>query len=292
MHFTPLKQAAVIITCLIGVLLVLPNFFSKETLATWPRWVPSRQLNLGLDLRGGAHLLLSMETGEVRKDWLDTLRDDARRRLREAKIGVTGLGVANNAVQVRLAKPEDGDAALKELKGMIQPTGNLLVGSSGNDIEVKKADNGVITITPTEPGLQHRIANAIGAAIETVRRRVDSMGTAEAQIVREGRDRILVQVPGLQDTAGLKELSGKTARLTCHEVHPTISASEARQTRVPPGYRIYEGGAREEGAQLLRETPVVRGDELVDAQPAFDSRTNEPVISFRFNNSGARDRKS
>ena len=92
----------------------------------------------------------------------------------------------------------------------------------------------------------------------------------------------------LQDTAGLKELIGKTARLTFHEVHPTISASEARQTRVPSGYRIYEGGAREEGAQLLRETPVVRGDELVDAQPAFDSRTNEPVISFRFNNSGAR----
>src|SRR6185437_30469 len=106
MHFTPFKQAAVIITCLIGAVLVLPNFFSKETLARWPSWVPTKQLSLGLDLRGGAHLLLSMETSEVRKDWLDTLRDDARRRLREAKIGVTGLGVANNAVQVRLAKPK------------------------------------------------------------------------------------------------------------------------------------------------------------------------------------------
>jgi protein-export membrane protein SecD len=288
MHFTPLKQAAVILTCLIGVLLVLPNFFSKETLASWPSWVPTKHLGLGLDLRGGAHLLLAMETSEVRKDWLDSLRDDARRRLREAKIGIAGLGVANNVVQVRLAKPEDADAALKELKGMIQPTGNLLVGPSGNDIDLKKADNGVISITPTEAGLQQRIGNAIGAAIETVRRRVDSMGTAEAQIVREGRERILVQVPGLQDTAGLKELIGKTARLTFHEVNPSISASEARQTRVPPGYRIYEAGSREESAQLLRETPVVRGDELVDAQPAFDSRTNEPVISFRFNNSGAR----
>jgi protein-export membrane protein SecD len=288
MHFSPIKQAAVLLTCLIGVLLIVPNFFSRETLAHWPSWVPSKQLSLGLDLRGGAHLLLSMETSEVRKDWLDTLRDDARRRLREAKIGITGLGVANNAVQVRLAKPEDAEAALKELRGLIQPIGNLLVGSSGNDLEVKKGDGGVITITPTEPGLQQRIGNAISAAIETVRRRVDSMGTAEAQIVREGRERILVQVPGLQDTAGLKELIGKTARLTFHEVHPTISASEARQTRVPPGYRVYESGAREEAAQLLRETPVVRGDELVDAQPAFDSRTNEPVISFRFNNSGAR----
>src|SRR5215468_586877 len=288
MHFTPIKQAAVLITCLIGALLIVPNFFSKETLARWPSWLPSRQLNLGLDLRGGAHLLLSMETGEVRKDWLDTLRDDARRRLREAKIGVTGLGVANNVVQVRLAKAEDADAALKELRGMIQPIGNLLVGSSGHDIEIKKGDGGVITITPTEPGLQQRIGNAIGAAIETVRRRVDSLGTAEAQIVREGRDRILVQVPGLQDTAGLKELIGKTARLTFHEVSRDVSATEARQTRVPPGFKIYESGVRDEGALVLRETPVVRGDELVDAQPAFDSRTNEPVISFRFNNSGAR----
>src|SRR6478735_11229177 len=98
MHFTPIKQAAVIITCLIGVLLVVPNFFSKETLATWPRWLPSRQLSLGLDLRGGAHLLLAMETSEVRKDWLDTLRDDARKRLRDAKIPVTAVGISNNAV--------------------------------------------------------------------------------------------------------------------------------------------------------------------------------------------------
>ena len=165
MHFTPVKQAAVILTCLIGALLVLPNFFAKETLASWPSWVPTKQLSLGLDLRGGAHLLLSMETNEVRKDWLDTLRDDARRRLREAKIGVTGLGVANNAVQVRLAKPEDADAALKELRGMIQPIGNLLVGSSGSDIDIKRGEGGVITITPTEPGLQQRIGNAIGAAV-------------------------------------------------------------------------------------------------------------------------------
>ena len=93
MHFSPLKQAVVLIVCLIGVLLVLPNFFSKETLDRWPRWVPKSHLSLGLDLRGGAHLLLAMDSNEVRKDWLETLRDDARRRLRETKIGYTGLGI-------------------------------------------------------------------------------------------------------------------------------------------------------------------------------------------------------
>ena len=151
---------------------------------------------------------------------------------------------------------------------------------------VRKAEGGVIVITPTEAGLQHRITDAISAAIETVRRRVDFTGTTEAQIVRQGSDRILVQVPGLQDTAPLKELIGKTARLTFHEVHPTISAEEAKKTRPPTGYRIYPGSDREEGDQLLRETPVVRGDELKSAQPAFDQQTHEPIIAFTFNGAG------
>jgi preprotein translocase subunit SecD len=287
LHFTPWKQAAIILTCLLGVLLVLPNFFSRETLSHWPSWVPRTQLNLGLDLRGGAHLLLSMEVAEVRKDWLNTLRDDARKRLREAKIPFTALGITNNAVQVRLAKPEDADAAFKTLRGLIQQTGNLILGTSITDLDVTKGEGGVIRLAPTESGLQHRISSAISAAIETVRRRVDAMGTTEPNIVRQGRDRILVQVPGLQDTAQLKELIGKTARLSFHEVHPTMGVEEGRQ-RPPAGYKVYESEDREEGAQLLNETPVVRGDELVDAQPAFDQRTNEPIISFRFNNAGAR----
>jgi protein-export SecD/SecF family membrane protein len=287
LHFSTWKQVAIIATCLLGLLLVVPNFLSKETLARWPSWVPKTQLNLGLDLRGGAHLLLSMEVADVRKDWLNTLRDDARKRLREAKIPFTGLGIAGNAVQVRLAKAEDADAAVKTLRGLVQQTGNIILGTSITDLEVTKAEGGVIRLAPTEAGLQHRIASAISAAIETVRRRVDAMGTTEPNIVRQGSSRILVQVPGLQDTAQLKELIGKTARLSFHEVHPSVSIEEGRQ-RPPAGYKVYESDDREEGAQLLNETPVVRGDELVDAQPAFDQRTNEPIITFRFNNAGAR----
>ncbi len=287
LQFSRWKQVAIILICLLGVLLDVPNFVSKETLASWPRWIPKTQLNLGLDLRGGAHLLLAMEVADVRKDWLNTLREDARKRLREAKIPVAGVGIANNAVQVRLAKAEDADAALKTLRGLIQQTGNIILGTGVTDLEVTKGEGGVIRLTPTEAGLQHRISSAIAAAIETVRRRVDAMGNTEPNIVRQGSSRILVQVPGLQDTAQLKELIGKTARLSFHEVHPTMSVEEARQ-RPPSGYKVYEPEDREEGALLLNETPVVRGDELVDAQPAFDHRTNEPIITFRFNNAGAR----
>ena len=142
LHFSTWKQIAIILTCLLGLLLVVPNFLSKETLAQWPSWVPKTQLNLGLDLRGGAHLLLSMETAEVRRDWLDTLRDDARKRLRDAKIPVTALGIANNAVQMRLAKAEDADAALKTLRGLIQQTGDLILGTSITDLDVRRPKAG------------------------------------------------------------------------------------------------------------------------------------------------------
>src|SRR5262249_14252735 len=157
LHFTRWKQIAIVLSVLVGIAFVVPSFFAKETVAKWPWFVPRQQINLGLDLRGGAHLLLSMETAEVRKDWLDTLRDDARRRLRDAKIGVTSVGVSNNAVQVRLARTEDADAALKELRGLAQQTGDLIRGFAGTDPEVRKAEGGVIVIAPTEAGLQHRI---------------------------------------------------------------------------------------------------------------------------------------
>ncbi len=286
--FTRWKQITILAICALALLIVLPNFFSQSTVEKWPGWFPRKQLSLGLDLRGGAHLLLAMETNDVRKDWLDTLRDDARRRLREAKVGVSAVGIAGNAVQVRIAKAEDGDAALKALKEMVQPLGNPLFGTTGQDVEVARGDGTSFTITPSEAGLKQRVIGALSAAIETVRRRVDAMGTTEPTIVREGASRILVQVPGLQDTVQLKELIGKTARLSFHEVHPSLSAAEAKATRVPPGFRIYAGENKTETDLVLRETPVVRGDELTSANPSFDSRTNEPIIDFGFNNAGAR----
>jgi len=289
LHFDRWKIVLIVLTCLAGVVFTLPNFFSKETVEKWPWWVPHRQLPLGLDLRGGAHLLLAMDTNELEKDWLNTLRDDARKQLREAKIGFTGLGVAANSVQVKISKPEDMDKAYAALKKLIQPIGNAILGTGGNDITVEQTPPDLITIRPTEQGLRQRVSGAASAAIETVNRRVNALGTAESTVVRQGSDRILVQFPGLQDTKQLKDLIGQTAKLTFHAVHPTVTAEEAKQTRVPIGYKIYPAAEGENGpSYVLQETPVVSGEDLVDAQPGFDSRTNEPIISFRFNQSGAR----
>ncbi len=290
LHFSRWKILAILATCLVGLVFSLPNFFAKETVAGWPTFLPRKQVTLGLDLQGGAHLLLAMETEDVRKDWLDNLRADARKSLRDAKIGFAGLGVQGQGVRVQLAKPEEQDAALKELKKLIQPIGNALLGTSGFDLEVEKgAEPGTIVLKPSDQGLQDRISKAVDAAIATLGRRIDSMGTSESSIVRQGRDRILIQFPGLKDTKQLKDILGQTAKLTFHSVHPQISGEEARQGgRIPPGYKVYPSAEREEGSYLLNDTPVVTGEDLVDAQPGFDSRTSEPIISFRFNQSGAR----
>ena len=288
LHFSRAKVIAIIGTCLLGLLFALPNLFSRETVATWPSFMPKRQIPLGLDLQGGAHLLLAMDSETLRKDWLENLRSDARRQLRDAKIFPSAVGVSGGAVQIRFEKADDVDPAIRELRKLAQPIGSAVLGTAGNDIDVAKGDGTTVTITPTPAGLQQRIANAASAAIETVNRRVNNLGTAELTIVRQGRDRILVQFPGLQDTAELKKLIGETAKLTFHDVHPQVTPEEAGLTRAPPGYRIYPSAERDGVSYLLREVPVVQGDDLTDAQPGFDQRTNEPIISFRFNNSGAR----
>lgn len=290
LQFSRWKIIAIALICVAGFITALPNFFTEKELESWPGFLPSKHLSLGLDLRGGPHLLYEMDAQDLRKDWLQTIRDDTRKQLRDAKIGFKAIGALGDAVQVRLVNPADKDKSVTELKKLVQPIGNMLLGTSTDDVEV--VDGGqpdLILVRPTERGFNERLSQAAGASVETIRRRIDQLGTKEPTIVRQGADRILVQVPGLEDTQTLKDLIGKTAKLSFHAVHESMTAEEAKQTRVPLGYKIYAYADQDEGSEiLLRERPVVNGDDLVDSQPGFDSRTNEPIISFRFNQSGAR----
>lgn len=287
LQFPPWKMIATVLTCLVGMLIALPNLFTKEQVQAWPWFVPHKQMPLGLDLQGGAHLLLGMDSDQLRKDWLTNLREDARKTLRDAKLFPSNVGVAGGSVQIRLVKPEEVDAAVKELRKLQQPIGSALLGTSGSDIDITKGEGGTITITPTPAGFQQRQTNTISSAIETVNRRVNAMGTAESTVVRQGRDRILVQYPGLQDTSQLKEILGKTAKLSFHEVNTQVSPEDV-QARPPAGFRIFPSDEPGGPNYLLRDVPVVQGDELTDAQPGQDSRTGEWIISFRFNQTGAR----
>jgi preprotein translocase subunit SecD len=291
LHFTRWKVIAVLLVCLGGILVAMPNFFSKATVQSWPSFMPKQQMSLGLDLQGGAHLLLAMDQDEVKKDWINNLRDESRKELRDAKIGFTGIGLQGlSQLVIKLAKPEEQAAAIKALNKVRQPIGNALLGSGAYDVDVLEGtEPGTVIVRQSEQGIRQRITNAASASIETINRRINNLGTSESTIVRQGADRILIQFPGLQDTKELKKLIGETAKLTFHEVHPSISAEEAKMTKIPTGFKIYPSDKAEGGGEfLLREQPVVQGADLSDAQPGFDGRTGEPVINFRFNQMGAR----
>lgn len=288
LQFSRFKMIFVALVCLWGALATLPNFVSEETLnSAWPPLVPNKQLSLGLDLKGGAHLLLQMDSKELLRDWLKSLRGDVRKVLRDARIKSKAPGQTADRVRVKLIDDGEKEKALAELRKIRLPLGNAFSGSSGYDVEVQEGEDGFLEVVPTEAGLQQRISGAVTSAIEVIRKRIDNIGTAEPSIVRQGVDRILVQYPGLQDTKRLKDLIGKTARLTFHEVHPSMSGAEAEETRVPIGYVVIPDADEPNYKHLVREIPLIYGEDLVDAQPDFDQQTNEPIISFRFNQKAA-----
>ena len=188
--------------------------------ASWPSFMPKQQLRLGLDLQGGAHLLLEMDQEEIKKDWMNNLRDELRKLLRAAKIGVTGIGVQGTQLVIKLAKPEDRDEAIE---GAAQDqAADRQRHARGRRLRCRRhegPDAGTIIVKLTDAGLKQRISAAAASSIETVNRRVNNLGTSESTIVRQGTDRILIQFPGLKDTKELKQLIGETAKLTFHEVH-------------------------------------------------------------------------
>ncbi|MFM9941632.1 MAG: protein translocase subunit SecD [Hyphomicrobiaceae bacterium] len=293
LHFPRWKIIAILVTCLAGILFALPNMFAREQVEKWPGFMPKAQIPLGLDLQGGAHLLLGMDAEELKKDWLKGLRDQVRNVLKEVKpnpIFPEASQVVGSNVNVRLQKPEEVDPALKELRArMIEDTGNPLLGTSAPSIEISKGDGNIIIITPTPAGIKKRLTDTANAAIETVNRRVNELGTAESTVARQGEARILVQYPGLKDTGELKELIGRTALLSFHHVHAQMTPEEAQQGGIPSGYRIYPAEGRTDGNYLLEERPIVPGSELSSAQAELNQTTGEWVLAFRFKQTGARD---
>jgi preprotein translocase subunit SecD len=270
------------VVCLCAV----PNFFPESTVKTWPKWA-QRHLVLGLDLQGGSHILLEVDSNSVKKDKLDQVRDDVRRTLRDAKIGYTGLAVRNDAVEVRV-KDTDVPNALAKLRELSQPLGGLLGSSGQRSLEVTDAGGGLIRLTVPPAAITERVRQSVEQSIQIVERRVNELGTVEPLIQRQGVDRILVQVPGLQDPTRLKELLGKTAKLDFRMVDLTVPADQAQQGRVPPDSEVLMSSTSPKTPYVIKKQVLVSGADLTDAQPGFDQRSGEPIVSFRFNTSGSR----
>ena len=286
LYFTRWKALAVILTALVVCLFAVPNFFPEATVKTWPKWA-QRHLVLGLDLQGGSHILLEVDANSVKKDKLDQTRDDVRRTLRDAKIGYTGLAVRGDGVEVRV-KDTDSQAALAKLRELSQPLGGLMGGSGARSLDVTDAGGGLIRMSVSQAAITERIRQSVEQSIQIVERRVNELGTVEPLIQRQGLDRILVQVPGLQDPTRLKELLGKTAKLDFRMVDSTVPADQAAQGRVPPDSDLLQSAQAPKVPYVIKKQVLVSGADLTDAQPGFDQRTSEPIVSFRFNTSGAR----
>lgn len=287
LHFSRLKTLAVMLPILIGLLFALPNVLPAEIRHQLPSWMPSHAMVLGLDLQGGSHMLLEVDTAAVRRARIEGLRDDVRRVLRDEKVGYTGLGLTERGVQLRLRDNADNDKALRKLRELATPLGGVL-GGGGLDLDVSSDGNGLIQLNLTEGGINHRVRSAVDQSIEVVRRRIDQLGTTEPSIQRQGADRILVQVPGLDDPQRLKNLLGQTAQLSFRLVDTSVSVSEALAGKVPPESVLLNSTDDPPVPYVIQRRVIISGEELIDAQPGFDSRTQEPVVNFRFNANGAR----
>jgi preprotein translocase subunit SecD len=287
LYFTRWKALGIILTALIVCLCAVPNFFPDAQVKTWPAWA-QRRLVLGLDLQGGSYLLLEVDSNYVKRQKLDQTRADAQKVLREARIQYTGLAVRNDAVEVRISKDTDLPTALSKLRELSQPLGGLLGSSGQRSLEVADAQGGLIRLTVPQAAITDLLRRTIEQSIQIVERRVNELGTVEPVIQRQGTDRILVQVPGLQDPTRLKELLGKTAKMEFRMVDTTVSPDQAQQGRLPPESELLMSASPPKVPYVVKKQVLVSGGELTDAQPGFDQRTNEPIVSFRFNTTGSR----
>jgi preprotein translocase subunit SecD len=290
LYFSRWKAAAILLTTLIICAFSIPNFFSEQTVDSWPKWA-QRHLVLGLDLQGGSHILLEVDANAVRKEKVESLREDVRRVVRENRLGSpAAVQVRGNTVEFRVREGVDQTLALQKLRDLSQPLGGLLSTTGQRTVDVVDAGNGVFRLTPTQPALVERVRQSVEQSIQIVERRVNELGTVEPTIQRQGVDRILVQVPGLQDPSRLKELLGKTAKLSFRMVDQSVSPDQVTQGNVPPDSELLKGTKAENNQPyLIEKRELVSGADLTDAQPGFDQRTSEPIVTFRFNNKGARE---
>ena len=280
LYFANWKITLICAVCALGLLLSLPNLFSPSFLAQLPNVLPHKQVALGLDLRGGSYLLLQVDVAAAQKERLNSLIDNVRNALRDANIGYTGLEVEGDAITFAIREPDRIDEARQALR-KIDP-----------DLTVEIAPDGSGTMRFSTVATEARRRQAVDQSIEIIRRRIDETGTKEPTIQREGSDRILVQLPGVDNPEHVKALLGRTAKLTFQLVDTSVSLEDARRGRLPPSDEILPAADEGRGvragsaAYVVRKRVMVGGDTLVDAQPTFQN--NEPVVSFRFDAAGAK----
>lgn len=278
LHFPTWKISLIVGSCLLFVLLAIPSFLSESTRESLPNWLPKKAVSLGLDLQGGSQLLLEVDFEAFLREQMSNLADEIRVKFRTEKIGYVGLSAGNGKVSFSLR--ENALTDIEKLLYAVSP-----------DLEVSK-NGSEYSVTFNKTWLRTTRQQVIAQSLEIVSRRVNESGTKEPIIQRQGEGRILLQVPGLENPEHLKALLGRTAKMTFHLVDETVGLEDISRGIVPPGTRVVPGDERDPGGQAYKYAVYARvqlsGDMLVDAHASYDQQTSEPVVAFRFNNTGSR----
>ncbi len=296
LHFSRWKTFIVWGFALLGVFCAAPNLIPEKDLAKYPQFVQNLRLNLGLDLRGGSHLLLQMDKDLLIEKQIKILRGNVRTVLRGKREGAarTGairyrdLSAKKDRVEFKPSDPADLEKAYQAARTLIQPLPSTSFGTTpGNNVDVEKTADGRIVVKPSEPAITAKISSSIDSAIEVVRRRVDALGTTEPSIQRQGEDRILLQVPGFDDPDKLKAVVKQAAVLSFHLVVRPANAEEAADGLTEPGTTIYPSKDQYSSHYILEDEPLITGADLANARQEISPQTSRPVVSFRLNSRGA-----
>ncbi|HVL40954.1 MAG TPA: protein translocase subunit SecD, partial [Brevundimonas sp.] len=282
-HLSRWKVILLVLSLLFGLLFSYPNLLNAEQRAALPGWLPKSGLNLGLDLQGGSYLLLEVDVPAMREKRLTNLGEDARTVLAEARVAVNSIGREDAGVVVTLADPTQMELALTSMRALISG------GTSGvADRSVQRVGDNRIRYAFTDQAMSSMASDAVTQSIEVVRRRIDSLGTREPSITRQGADRIVVQAPGESDPAQLERVIGQTAQLTFQMVDVENSVQEALAGAVPPDSELIAGGDPNGPAYyLVKRRVLVSGENLTKAEVTAD-QNNQTAIGFRFDGAGAR----
>ncbi|MDP1528365.1 MAG: protein translocase subunit SecD [Rhodoferax sp.] len=273
------KVILLALSLVFGLLFSYANALTQAQRDSLPGWLPKPTLNLGLDLQGGSYLLLQVDVAAMRDKRVSNLSEDARQTLSEARIAIVGIVRDGNGVVVTLNNPAQMDPAVTAMRTLLGG------GITGSDRTVTRQGDNAIRYAFTDAAMSAMGPTAVDQSIEVVRRRIDSLGTREPSITRQGSERIVVQAPGESDPTQLERVIGQTAQLTFQMVDVENSVQEALAGAVPPDAELLMG---EDGtAYLVKRRVIVSGENLVSASVTTD-QSNRPAIGFRFDGQGAR----
>jgi preprotein translocase subunit SecD len=281
LDFPRWKVTSILVLLAALMALAIPSFVPE----TYTRsWMP--RISLGLDLAGGSYLLLEADTKDLAESRLDSMRNQITTEMKRGspKIEIGDISTRDGQLTFMLRDASQVDAARERLLSLAGSG----VGFTGQRVwDINVVDSSRFVVAPTKAGLDQAVEQAMSDATDNVRRRIDQLGTREPTIIRQGTNRIVVQVPGLQNPQALKDLLGTTGKLEFKLVDTTADPTQVAQGNAPPGSQVLPFVERGSGFIAVKRSSILTGEQLVNAQQSYD-QNNQPDVVITFNSQGGK----